>query len=63
MGMPPVQLLTLFASREEKVLNLQLKLKSNIKDAVLYEVGGELQTSDISQKEDLINGSFSSPIC
>eukprot|EP00957_Ditylum_brightwellii_P156340 11899994-Ditylum_brightwellii.AAC.1 len=63
MGMPPVQLLTLLVSREEEVVNLQLKLKSNIVNAALYEVGGELQKSNIPQKEDLMNESFSSPIC
>eukprot|EP00957_Ditylum_brightwellii_P156117 11883332-Ditylum_brightwellii.AAC.1 len=63
MDMPPVQLSTLLASREEEVVNLQFKLKSNIVNAVLDEVGGELQMSNIPQKEDLMNASFSSPIC
>eukprot|EP00957_Ditylum_brightwellii_P186896 14232447-Ditylum_brightwellii.AAC.1 len=51
MDMSPNQLSTLLASRTEGVVNLQVKLKSNIVDAALDKVGGKLQISNIPQKE------------
>eukprot|EP00957_Ditylum_brightwellii_P181775 13847564-Ditylum_brightwellii.AAC.1 len=62
MDMPPVQLLRLLSSREEELVNVQLKLKSNIVNAALDKVGGELQITNIPQKVDLMNASLLSPI-
>eukprot|EP00957_Ditylum_brightwellii_P209940 15364387-Ditylum_brightwellii.AAC.1 len=50
MDMPPVQLLTLLASREEEVAKLQLKLKSNIVGLAIDGFENQPEDSYLKQK-------------
>ena len=60
--MPPVQLSTLIASKEEEVVAFQEEIKSNVVDAGLKEVEFAVNVCNIPTKEELMGATISDPL-
>ena len=60
--MPPVQLSTLLASKEEEVIMFQEEIKSNVVDAGLKEVELAVDACNIPTKEEMMGATVSDPL-